>query len=175
MSGLLSFLLRNGSGLLRESAEVFIGQALVRAGTRKLKGILLFYAVLSVFALAALAFFYVLLYRWLALHMDDAPAAGIMCGANLAMIALMLVGRAVIKPRARTLSSSPVLEMIKSRAEGIGASAGTFEAGMAIGSQIGKTIRKSAPKIAVGAAILGLLIGVRPQMFGLFRRRQPKE
>lgn len=169
MNSLLSFLLRSGGGILRESAEVLIGQALVRAATRRLKGILLFYAMLSMFALAALVFFYVLLYRWLSLRLDETSAAAILCGANLLLVALMLIGRALIKPKALTLSKSPIVEMIRSHTEGLGSSKGSFDSGV----EIGKHIRKAAPQIAIAAAVLGLVIGVRPQILGLFRRRKP--
>ena len=77
MNSLLAFLLRNGVGLLRDGAEVLIGQALIRAVTQKLKGLIIFYAVLAVFAMAALVFLYVLLYRFVAQRLDDVSAAAI--------------------------------------------------------------------------------------------------
>ena len=77
MSGLLGFLLRNGSGLIKDGAEMLIGQALVRTVTERLKGILLFYSVIFVLALASLIFFYVLIYRLLAARLDDAQLASL--------------------------------------------------------------------------------------------------
>jgi len=174
MSGLIAFLLRNGSGLIRDGAEILIGQALIRAVTQRLKGLLLFYAVLAVFALAALVFLYVLIYRFLSLRLDDVSAAAILCGANLALIALMLIGRALFKPK-RVITASPLVELIKSQAGQLGADIKDkdLEAGLAIGAEIGRHLRKATPQIALAAAVLGLVIGIRPQILGLFRRREP--
>ena len=174
MSGLIAFLLRNGSGLIRDGAEILIGQALVRAVTQRLKGLLLFYAVLAVFALAALVFLYVLIYRFLSLRLDDISAAAILCGANLALIVLMLAGRALFKPKP-VVTASPLVELIKSQAGQLGADIKDkdFEAGLAIGAEMGRRLRKATPQIALAAAVLGLVIGIRPQILGLFRRREP--
>jgi len=174
MSGLIAFLLRNGSGLIRDGAEILIGQALIRAVTQRLKGLLLFYAVLAVFALAALVFLYVLIYRFLSLRLDDISAAAILCGANLALIVLMLAGRALFKPKP-VVTASPLVELIKSQAGQLGADIKDkdFEAGLAIGAEMGRRLRKATPQIALAAAVLGLVIGIRPQILGLFRRREP--
>ena len=173
MSGLLGFLLRNGSGLLKDSAEVLIGQALVRAVTQRLKGILLFYSVIAVFALAALIFLYVLIYRILSSRFDDISAAAILVGANLLLIGLMLAAKALFKPRKPVTSASPLAELIRSQAEHFGADLKDkdFEAGLAIGAEIGHRLRKATPQIALAAAVLGLVIGIRPQILGLFSRR----
>src|ERR1700744_2811061 len=174
MSGLIAFLLRNGSGLIRDSVEILIGQALIRAVTQRLKGLLLFYAVLAIFAAAALVFLYVLIYRFLSLRLDDISAAAILCGANLALIALMLVGRALFKPKP-VVTASPLVELIKSQAGQFGTNIKDkdFEAGLAIGAEMGRRLRKATPQIALAAAVLGLVIGLRPQILGLFRRREP--
>jgi len=174
MTSLLAFLLRNGSGLIRDGAEILIGQALIRAVTQRLKGLLLFYAVLAVFALAALVFLYVLIYRFLSLRLDDISAAAILCGANLALIVLMLAGRALFKPKP-VVTASPLVELIKSQAGQLGADIKDkdFEAGLAIGAEMGRRLRKATPQIALAAAVLGLVIGIRPQILGLFRRREP--
>jgi hypothetical protein len=161
MSGLLGFLLRNGGGLIKEGAEVLIGQALIRAITQRLKGILLFYAVIVVLALAALVFFFVLLYRWLSLRFDDVSAAAILLGANLLLIGLMLAARAIFKPRRPVISQHLGAELKDE----------DFDAGLAIGSAVGKRLRKATPQIALAAAVLGLVIGIRPQILGLFSRR----
>jgi len=174
MTSLLAFLLRNGSGLIRDGAEILIGQALVRAVTQRLKGLLLFYAVLGVSALAALVFLYVLIYRFLSLRLDDISAAAILCGANLALIVLMLVGRALFKPKP-VVTASPLIELIRSQAGQLGADIKDkdFEAGLEIGAEMGRRLRKATPQIALAAAVLGLVIGLRPQILGLFRRREP--
>lgn len=174
MNSLLMFLLRNGGGFLREGAEIFIGQALARAATQRLKNILAFYAVLAVFTVAALAFFYILLYRWLSIWTNEQSAAAILCGANLLLIAALFAGRALFRPKAPISSGSPIVDLIKSHTDGLGAKDMNFEAGIEIGSQIGRQLRKAAPQIALGAAIVGLIIGVRPQILGLFRRRERK-
>ena len=173
MNSLVAFLLRNGAGLMRESAEIFIGQALVRAAGQKLKGILAFYAVLAVLAVAAVAFFYVLLYRCLSSWLNELDAAAILCGGNLLLIALMIAGRAVFRPKAPVVAHSPLVELIKSQAAGLNVKDANFGAGIAIGNRIGQHVRKAAPQIAIAAAVIGLVIGVRPQVLGLFRRREP--
>jgi hypothetical protein len=173
MNSLLAFLLRNGAGLLKDGAEVLIGQALVRAVTQRLKGLIVFYAVTAVLALAALVFLYVLLYRLLASRLDDVSAAAILCGANLLLIVLMVAGRAVFRPKPVAESAaSPIVALLKSHAEGLGGKNMNFDAGIEIGNRIGRHIRKATPKIALAAVVLGLVIGFRPQILG-FRRREP--
>jgi len=172
MNSLLAFLLRHAGGLLKDGAEILIGQALIRAVTQRLKGIIAFYAVLAIFALAALVFFYVMLYRWLALRLDDVSAAAIVCGADLLFIALMLVGRALFRPKP-IVTASPLAELIRSQVEGSGTKDMNFDAGIAIGNRIGRHIRKATPQIALAAVVLGLVIGARPQILGLFRRKEP--
>jgi len=174
MSGLIGFLLRNGGGLIKDGAEMLIGQALIRTFTERLKGILLFYAVVAVLAMASLIFFYVLLYRLLAARLDETSAAAILLGANLVLIGLMFVGKAIFRPKP-VVSASPLVEMLKAQAETIGVAVKDehFEAGLALGSELGHRLRKATPQIALGAAVLGLVIGLRPQILGLFSRRDP--
>lgn len=175
MSGLFAFLLRNGGGLIKDSAEILIGQALVRAVTQRLKGFLLFYSFIAVLAVSALIFLYVLIYRVLAARLDDISAAAILVGANLLLIGLMLAGKAIFKPRRPVTSASPLAELIRSQAQHFGADLTDkdFETGLAIGSEIGRRLRKATPQIALAAAVLGLVIGIRPQILGLFTRRDP--
>jgi hypothetical protein len=174
MNSLLAFLLRNGAGLLKDGAEVLIGQALIRAVTQRLKGLIVFYTIVTVFALAALVFLYVLIYRFLASRLDDVSAAAILCGANLLLIVLMVAGRAVFQPKpVAETASSPIVALLKSHAEGLGGKDMNFDAGIEIGHQIGRHIRKATPQIALAAVVLGLVIGIRPQILGLFRRREP--
>jgi membrane associated rhomboid family serine protease len=174
MSGLIGFLLRGGGGLIKDSAEILIGQALVRAVTQRLKGFLLFYAVIAMLALAALIFLYVLIYRVLSSRLDDISAAAILLGANLLLIGLMLAARAIFKPR-RVVTTSPLAELIRSQVEQLGGEVKDkdLEAGLAIGAEIGHRLRKATPQIALAAAVLGLVIGIRPQVLGLFSRRDP--
>ena len=175
MSGLLGFLLRNGGDLLKDGAEVLIGQALVRAVTQRLKGILLFYSVIAILAVTTLIFLYVLLYQALSSRLDHVSAAAIVVGANLLLIGLMLAAKAIFKPKP-VVSASPVAEIIKSQFGHLGAEIGDkdLEAGLAIGAEIGHRLRKATPQIALAAAVLGLVIGIRPQILGLFSRREPR-
>jgi hypothetical protein len=138
-----------------------------------LKGFLLFYSFIAVFALSALVFFYVLIYRVLSSRLDGISAAAILVGANLLLIGLMLAARAIFKPRRPTISASPLAELIRSQAEHFGAELNDkdFETGLAIGTEIGHRLRKATPQIALAAAVLGLVIGIRPQILGLFSRR----
>lgn len=174
MSGLIAFLLRGGGGLIKDGAEILIGQAVVRAVTQRLKGFLLFYAVIAILALAALIFLYVLIYRVLSSRLDDISAAAILVGANLLLIGLMLAGKAIFKPR-RVITASPLAELIKSQVEQLGAEVKDkdLEAGLAIGAEIGHRLRRATPQIALAAGVLGLVIGIRPQILGLFTRRDP--
>jgi hypothetical protein len=174
MNSLLAFLLRSGAGLLKDGAEVLISQALIRAVTQRLKGLIVFYVILAAFALAALVFLYVLLYRFLASRLGDVSAAAILCGANLLLVVLMVAGRAVFRPKPIVESAaSPIVALLKASAEGLGGKDLNFDAGIAIGHEIGRHIRKATPQIALAAVVLGLVIGIRPQILGLFRRREP--
>src|SRR5882757_303412 len=130
MNSLLAFLLRSGAELLKDGAEVLISQALIRAVTQRLKGLIVFYAILAVFALAALVFLYVLLYRFLASRLDDVGAAAILCGANLLLIVLMVAGRAVFRPKPIAESAaSPIVALLKAYAEDPGGKDLNFDAG----------------------------------------------
>ena len=171
MNGLLSFLLRNGAGLLRESAEVYLGRVLVRRAMRKLAWLVAFYFLLGIFAVAAAAFFYVLLFQWLSLQLGEESAAAILCGANLLLIALFILGRMLFHRRPSGPAGLTVGALSGALTEKIGTDA-NFEAGLAAGREIGKRIRKAAPEIAIGAAVIGLIVGIRPQILGLFRRRE---
>ena len=175
MSRLLSFLLRSGAGILRESAEVYIGRALVRRAVQSLLGFVLFYGALAIFALAALAFFYVLIYRGLSSRLGDESAAAILSGANLLLIASILLGRALLRRRPKQSLNSPLGGLARSLTEGLESDDVDFETGLAIGQQIGQRIRKAAPEIALAAALLGLIIGFRPQILGGLRRRKRGE
>ena len=174
MSGLIAFLLRNGSGLIKDGAELLIGQALIRAVTQRLKGFLLFYAVIAVFALTTVVFLYVLIYRFLSSRLDDISAAAILCGANLLLIGAMLAARAILRPKP-VAAASPLAGLFRSQAAQLDAEVKDkdFEAGLAIGAEIGRHLRKATPQIALAAAVLGLVIGIRPQLLGLFTHREP--
>src|SRR5476649_458438 len=93
MNALLSFLVKSGGGLLRESAEAYLGGVLVRKTIQELVRALIVYALVGIFSLAALVFLYVFLDRWLAARLGDESAAAILCGANLIVVALVFFGR----------------------------------------------------------------------------------
>src|ERR1700733_15470337 len=101
MSGLLSFLLKSGGGLRRESAEAYIGGVLVRKTIHELVRAAIVYVLIGVFSIVALVFLYIFLYQWLADRLDGKSAAAILCGANLVMIAVILLVQWLRKNRTK--------------------------------------------------------------------------
>jgi hypothetical protein len=85
----------------------------------------------------------------------------------------MLVGKALFRPK-RVVPRSPLAELVRSQAEGVGTKDANFDAGLAIGSQIGQQLRKATPVVVLAAGVLGLVIGLRPQVLGLFSRKEPR-
>ena len=177
MSGLLSFLIKSGGGLLRESAEAYIGGVLVRKTIHELVRAAIVYILVGVFSTIALVFLYIFLYQWLSSRLDGMSAAAILCGANLLMIAAVLLAqwlrknRAKLEPRASgggllgSLQGHPLLDP------------DNLDAGIAMGMEVGKKLRKAAPQIALAAGIIGLIVGVRPELLNLFGGRggKPKD
>jgi dipeptide/tripeptide permease len=177
MSGLLSFLLKSGGGLLRESAEAYIGGVLVRKTIHELVRAAIVYVLIGVFSIVALVFLYIFLYQWLADRLDGKSAAAILCGANLVMIAVILLvqwlrkNRMKLEPKASAggllgnLQGHPLLDP------------DNLDAGIAMGMEVGKKLRKAAPQIALAAGIIGLIVGVRPELLNLLGGRggKPKD
>jgi hypothetical protein len=177
MSGLLSFLLKSGGGLLRESAEAYIGGVLVRKTIHELVRAAIVYVLIGVFSIVALVFLYIFLYQWLADRLDGKSAAAILCGANLVMIAVILLvqwlrkNRTKLEPKASAggllgnLQGHPLLDP------------DNLDAGIAMGMEVGKKLRKAAPQIALAAGIIGLIVGVRPELLNLLGGRggKPKD
>jgi hypothetical protein len=174
MNGLISFLMKSGGGLLRESAEAYIGGVLVRKTIHELVRAAIVYILIGAFSLVAVIFLYIFLYQWLADRLDGKSAAAILCGANLVMIAVVLLvqwlrkNRTKLEPRASAggllgnLQGHPLLDP------------DNLDAGIAMGMEVGKKLRKAAPQIALAAGIIGLIVGVRPELLNLLGGRDGK-
>jgi hypothetical protein len=155
LSGLLSFLIRQAPGLL-------VSRELIRQSIRRLVATIAIYAVVAILAVISLAFLYVLLYDWLCDGRDGKIAASIIVGGNLVVIGVILLVRTILRRRTppRKNVAQALMEQVKP------------EAALAAGMAIGRKIRKAAPKIAIGAGVIGLVIGFRPQLLGLFAARK---
>jgi hypothetical protein len=174
MNGLMSFLMKSGGGLLRESAEAYIGGVLVRKTIHELVRAAIVYVLIGIFAIVALIFGYIFLYQWLSRRLDGASAAAILCGAHLLMIAVVLLvqwlrkNRTKLEPKASAggllgnLQGHPLLDP------------NNLDAGIAMGMEVGKKLRKAAPQIALAAGIAGLIVGVRPELLNLFGGKSGK-
>lgn len=154
--------------LLTEAATLLIAGE-VRRAVREAVAAAIIWIIVGVLGLAALAFLYVLLYRWLADLLGDERAAAILVGGNLLLIGLILTGRALFLAGARRRSRRALRG---EAAEALKVGEAGLEAGIALGAQIGEKLKKSAPEIALIAGIAGLVIGLRPQLLGLFDRKQ---
>lgn len=177
MSWLISFLMKSGGGLLRESAEAYIGGVLVRKTIHELVRAAIVYILVGVFSTIALVFLYIFLYEWLADRLDGKSAAAILCGANLVIVAVVLLvqwlrkNRTKLEPRESAggllgnLQGHPLLDP------------DNLNAGIAIGMEVSAKLRKAAPQIALAAGIIGLIVGVRPELLNLFGGRggKPKD
>jgi len=167
MNALLSFLMKSGGGVLLESVEAYIGGVLVRRTMQRIARATVIYAIVGVLSLAALIFLYVFSYLWLAARLDGQRAAAILFGANLLLIALVLLGKWV-SGRQRQPPARPagILDGLREGKPLLDPE--SLEAGMALGSEIGNRLRKAAPEIALVAGIVGLIIGARPEILNLF-------
>ncbi len=155
MNGLLSFLLREAPALLG-------GRALIRQAVRRAVTTVAVYAIVGILGTASLSFLYVLIYIWLSGRLDPLDAAAILSGSNLLIAAVILIVRSVMqkkRPEPPTSLAHAITQSIDPKAA------------VAAGMAIGRKIRKATPKIALGAGLIGLAIGIRPQLIGLTRRR----
>lgn len=154
MKALLAFLLKAG------------GDLLVRRAARELAGMLAVYGVVAGLALAALVFFYMAVYGWLAAALNAESAAAILCGVNLVAIALILLARhlSARRPRPGTVrpDGQPLLDA-------------DLDAALALGLEAGERLRKAAPEIALAAGLIGIIVGARPEILNIFRtqRKEP--
>lgn len=141
--------------LIKEGLALFISRDLIRRNVRRIILSLIFYTILFLFSLVAIAFLYVFLDRWLSQSLGATSAAAILCGGNLAVIGVALIVRSLSRRR-----PAPQAGSIAARA----AANPNFDAGMAIGRNLAASLKKAAPEIAVAAAIAGVI-------YGIFHRR----
>jgi hypothetical protein len=165
VKGATSFLLRHVLKLLLDGAEIYAGRMVLARLKRRLVEAAAFYFALTVLGLAAAAFFYVLLFLWLASRFDDITAAAVLLGASLLLIGLLVLVRALSSrrpPRRRPAATGEFADP-------------DLQAAMALGKRIAGHMRKSAPVLALGAAVLGFAIGLRPELLDLLRRAERKQ
>ena len=94
--------------LLRDGLAVAAGNQ-IRKSIRRMGGSWRITPWVAVFALAALAFLYVLIYDWLAQRLDPLSAAGILFAGNLLVAIVMIVARRLSKPRPALNVQVPVV------------------------------------------------------------------
>jgi len=153
--------------LVREAATVLVGREIERRVKRRLAGLAATIAVLAILGLAALVFLYVFAFEAIAAALDPQSAAAILCGANLLLIALILIGRSIAR-RSRRRPQRP------GRPD-IAALAGPeMEEALAFGIQTAERLREMAPTAAIVAAILGLAVGARPELLDLLKPRRER-
>ncbi len=177
MNGLISFLMKSGGGLLREGAEAYIGGVLVRKTIHELVRAAIIYVLIGLFSAVALVFLYIFLYQCLADRLDGKSAAAILCGANLVMIAVVLLVQWLRNNRSK-LEPKPAAGGLLGSLQGHPLlNPDNLDAGIAIGMEVGRKLRKAAPQIALAAGIVGLIVGVRPELLNLFggKARRPKD
>ena len=115
----------------------------------------LLFVALAIFGLAALVFFYLFVYRWLSMRLDEESAAAILCGANLLLIALVLGIRAI--------------SAASRRGEAKHEANADLHAIMDIGAGLTERLREKAPTAALVAVIIGLAVGARPELLDIFK------
>jgi hypothetical protein len=156
--------------LLREIASALIAGE-VRRAMQRMVAAAITWIIVGVLGIATLAFVYVLTYRLLAGSFGDERAAAIMVGGNLLLIGLILGVRAIVTNSRRR--KHPQLKGDAAKALEMGEAG--LEAGIALGAKLGDAVKKSAPQIVLIAAIAGVIIGLRPQLLGVFDRKKPPE
>jgi len=157
--------------LIKEGMELLVAAELRRA-RKRLATFMALATVLGVLGAAALSFFYLLLYRLLSERLDDIRAAAILCGGNLVLIALVIAVRALTRgrgsgPSGRSLTGD-------SAQSALDLSESALDAGIALGQELNERARKAAPTIVLVAALVGIVIGLRPQILTIFRRAPAK-
>ncbi len=141
--------------LLREWAMVAIGREIASRTIRRASETAALFVLLAVLGLAAIVFFYIFVYRWLSVRLDEESAAAILCGANLLLIALILGIRAI----------SAALGHRHARHEA-GSELGAL---MDIGLGLEERLREKAPTAALIAMIIGLAVGARPELLDILK------
>lgn len=150
-------------GLISELAASFVAKE-VRQTLDKVIAAAVAYLVIAVLGLIALAFVYVLAFEWLAESLGGKSAAAILIGVNLVLIGLVLAIHALSGRRRRSSPSSP--------APSLGLEQAGLEAGLALGSEIGAKLRKATPQIVFAAAMVGFIVGIRPEILTILTRRK---
>jgi hypothetical protein len=154
--------------LLREGATLFISREIVKRSTERAIGTIALGAVLAILSLAALAFLYLFLFRLIAADRGEEAAAAILCGGNLLLIALILIGRSLLhatgRRPAKARTNSPP-----------GLTGADIEAALALGRGLEGRLREVAPEATIVAAILGLAVGARPELLDLLRAHLPRD
>jgi len=141
--------------LLREWAVVAIGREIAGRMMRRVSNTALLVVLLAVLGLAAIVFFYIFVYRWLSVRLDEESAAAILCGANLLLIALVLGVRAVLAGLGRRQAKH--------------AASSELGALMDIGLGLEERLREKAPTAALIAMVVGLAVGARPELLDIFK------
>jgi hypothetical protein len=154
--------------LAREWAALTIRREIVGRAVRRASEAALVYGIIAILGLASLAFFYVFAFHRLATALGDDSAAAILCGANLLLIALILIGRAVKRSLGRP-------QPRRAAAEGREPSGSDLESLLTIGVGVGKRLRENAPAAALVAAVIGLAIGARPELLDLLKPSRKTE
>jgi hypothetical protein len=149
----------------RGAAMLIPLEASIKAMGRRLAAAAIVWAIAALFSLAALISLYLLLDRWLTEWLGALAAAGILCAGNLAIVALLLIARALSRRRPRPRDEA---------ARDLAALKPALDAGIGLGRDLNRALRKASPSIALAAAITGLVIGLRPQILG-GKRRAPKK
>jgi hypothetical protein len=162
MNKLLGFVLSEGLSVVARNQ--------IRKSVRKLTGLVVYYAIVMLLGLAALAFLYVLIYDWLSRLTGPQSAAAILCGSNLLIVFLMLVIRKIVTGKTAKRPPSPAL--LASLAANPAMVDPALAAGVEIGREIRARLRKATPGIVLAAAAIGLIVGLRPRIVtGLFRAK----
>ena len=141
-----------------------IGQAVAgaaRPAGRKIFGIAILYGVVAILALATLAFLYVALDLLIAQQVGDLWAAVILAGVNLALIGVILVWRAIVRARRREAARHAKQESAE------------MALTVALARMADGMFRKGATGLTLGALLVGLVVGVFPEIFG--KRRKPED
>jgi hypothetical protein len=152
--------------LIREGATLFIGREIEKRIKQRLASLAVTFAILAVLGAASLTFLYIFAFDAIAAALDRQSAAAILCGANLLLIALILIGRTIAQQaRRRRVGAVRPLGIA-------GLTKSDTNEALALGVQTAKRLRKMAPEAAIVAAVLGLAIGARPELLDLLKPRR---
>ncbi len=174
MSGFLSQILRSTFSILVNTAEIYIGSALVKKAKERLVGLIALYALLTVLSLAVVTFFFIFLYRWLSVRVNGEYAAAILCGASLFVIIAILIWRKLSQRRRKIPERRAIGGLVETLASVLEAQDPNLEAGLALGRRLRDKLKNVTPELVIAAVLVGLIIGVRPEVLGSFHREDPE-